>query len=717
MVKTNLTEEEKKLIIEALNSNVEPPPELMTKLFPRLAEKFDVAKLDRAKVVTLEYAGKRSEAAILNQVSPTDVGSPLQLERYFKGGSLTGQTQLDMFEQAKDDSDDNWQNLIVQGDNLQFLKTCYRNADPLIKDRVKGKVKLVYIDPPFATKSDFAAKDGEDSYTDKVARAEFVESLRERLIFMRELLSENGCLYVHLDQRMSHYLKVVIDEIFGGDGYLNEIIWQRTSARSDSHSYNHIHDTVFLYCKSDDLIFNVQYTPYNQSYLDNFYRYVDETTGRRFRVSDLTAAGTRKGSSGLPWRGIDPNARNNHWKYTIDKLDDLDEEGRIYWPKKEGGVPGYKRYLDEMQGVQLQSIWTDINPIAFQAAENSDYPTQKPEALLERIIRASSNPGDLVMDVFAGSGTTAAVAEKLGRRWIVCDFGKHAIYTMQKRMLKIGESKALSKDIKKNQKYGKTPKPFCVVSTGAYDFSRIMKLRENRDAYVDFVLGLFQIGRDEKDLSGKYSLTNIFGEKDGDPVEVYPVWNDEYLKNIRIDEGYLKGIIVQSGGKLKGNYYIITPETCTLTGDTAMKNNAGDDVHFKLLKFPYKILEDVSRNFQIQEQPSSQENVNNLINSTGFYFNDSVEIEVERTNEGLEITRCETKIMDRQGESLKGVDGLAMLLVDVDYDGEIFDMDRTVFAGDIGADGMIKVAGLTESVAVIAIDRHGNESKPFVIKE
>lgn len=176
--------------------------------------------------------------------------------------------------------------------------------------------------------------------------------------------------------------------------------------------------------------------------------------------------------------------------------------------------------------------------------EKVDYPTQKPEALLERIIGASSNPGDLVMDVFAGSGTSAAVAEKLGRRWIVCDFGKHAIYTMQKRMLRIGESKALGKEVKKNQKYGKLPKPFCVVSTGAYDFSRIMKLRENRDAYIDFVLGLFQLSRDEKDLSGKYRLTNIFAEKDSDPVEVYPVWNDEYLKNLRIDEGYLKGIIL-----------------------------------------------------------------------------------------------------------------------------------------------------------------------------
>ena len=193
--------------------------------------------------------------------------------------------------------------------------------------------------------------------------------------------------------------------------------------------------------------------------------------------------------------------------------------------------------------------------------------------------------------------------------------------------------------------------------------------------------------------------------------------NPDIAKNIRIEEDYLKGIILQSGGKLKGNYYIITPETCTLIGDTVMKNSAGDEVSFKLLKFPYKILEDVSRNFQIQEQPSSQENVNNLISSTGFYFNDDVEIEVEKTKEGLKITRFETRILDKQGDTLKGLDGLAMLLVDVDYNGEVFDMDMTVFAKDIGENGEVRLAGLTESIAVIAIDKHGNESKPLLIKD
>ena len=655
MVKTDLSDEEKKTIIEALNSNTEPSAELMTKLFPGLAEKFDVAKLDRAKVVTLEYAGKRSEAAILNQASPTDAGSPLQVERCFQGGSLTGETQLDLFEKAKDGTDDNWQNLIVQGDNLQFLKTCHRNADQLIKDRVKGKVKLIYIDPPFATKSDFKGSGDEKSYSDKVASAEFIEGLRERLIYMHDILAEDGTIYVHLDWKMSHYAKIILDEVFGRSNFLNEIIW---------HYYNIAPSSKKFFAKNHDIVL----------------WYTKENKKQTFNLEELR----------IPY-----------------------EKGSAYAKK---GWSKSSKYAPNPKGKLMDDVWR-IPTINNMAKERIGYPSQKPESLLERIILASSNPGDLIMDVFAGSGTTAGVAEKLGRRWIVCDFGKHAIYTMQKRMLRIGESKALGKDVKQNQKYGKQPRPFCVVSAGAYDFSRIMKLRDNKDAYIDFVLGLFQSSRDEKDLSGKYRLANIFGEKDGDPVEVYPVWNDEYLKNIRIDENYLKGIILQSRGKLKGNYYIITPETCTLIGDTTMKNSAGNDVHFKMLKFPYKILEDVSRNFQIQPQPSSQENVNNLINSTGFYFNDDVEIAVERIKQGLKITQFETKILDNQGERLKGLDGLAMLLVDVDYDGKIFDMDRTVFAKDIGEDGVIKVTGLTESIAVVAIDKHGNESKPFIIKD
>ncbi|HOO47112.1 MAG TPA: site-specific DNA-methyltransferase, partial [Deltaproteobacteria bacterium] len=567
---------------------------------------------------------------------------------------------------------------------------------------------------------DFQSKEGVTSYSDKIESAEFIESLRERFIFMREFLTEDGVIYLHLDTKKSHYMKVVMDDVFGDSNFRNEIIWQRTSARSDSKTYNHIHDVIFLYTKSDIWTWNKQYTEYNAEYVDNFYRYRDPD-GRVFRVSDLTAAGTRKGSSGMPWRGIDPAVKGNHWKYKIEKLDQLDSEGRIYWPQKEGGIPGYKRYLDEMPGTALQSIWTDISPVAFQSIERADYPTQKPEALLERITLASSNPGDLVMDIFGGSGTTAAVAEKLGRRWITCDFGKHAIYTMQRRLLRIGKSKALLEEkdeagkviVKKGDPYKKAVKPFCVVSAGAYDFSHVMDLRRHKDKYIDFVLALFGLIRDDE-KARKFKLANIYAVLDNHPVEVYPIWDDEFLRQVRVDEAYFRGILTQAGSRLKGEYFIITPESCTNVGDTTLKNQEGKDVRFLIKPFPYKVLEDVSRNFVLCEQPGSQANVNNLVTSTAFYFNDDIRIAAVRMDKGLRLTGFETKILDKQGNKFEGLSGLAMLLIDLDYEPDKpFDMDRTVFASDIAEDGSVVIDKLTESVGVIAIDRHGNESKPY----
>ena len=198
MSKISLTFEEKAQLIEAINNDCEPDPDLLLKFFPSTAEKVDLQALDRARIPTLEYAGKRSKAAILAEASAGIGAAPLQVVRKF------GNTDTDQ-----------WRNLIVQGDNLQFLKTCYRNIDPQIKDKVKGQVKLIYIDPPFATKSDFGGKDGERSYSDKIATAEFIESLRERLIYLRELLADDGSIYVHLDWKMTHYVKIIIDETFG----------------------------------------------------------------------------------------------------------------------------------------------------------------------------------------------------------------------------------------------------------------------------------------------------------------------------------------------------------------------------------------------------------------------------------------------------------------------------------------------------------------------
>ncbi len=410
-----------------------------------------------------------------------------------------------------------------------------------------------------------------------------------------------------------------------------------------------------------------------------------------------------------------------HWKFSQKKINEMTEKGIIYFAKSRHGlnsgikikqgdcfsptdiVPSY--IFDEKKAID--SNWTDIPGYT----QETGYPTENSELLLERVIKSFSEEEDLILDCFAGSGTTGAVAEKLRRRWIMCDFGKHAIYTMQKRIWQIGESKKLGLDVKKNEKYGIPPKPFAILSAGAYDFSKIIDLRKNREAYINFVLGLFGIVSEDKDYIAKYKLNNIYAEKDNNPVEIFPIWDDDYLQNIKIDEVYLKEIVNAAGSKLKGDYYIITPETCTVVGNTSLKNSNNDDVNFILLKFPYKLLEDFSRQMQIEEQPDSQKNINKLISSSGFYFNEEVKIKISKLNKGLQINDLETNILDSNNHRFKGMDGLSMLLIDKNYDGKVFNLDVAIYQKDISEEGIISISGLSPNSAVIAIDKHGNESQ------
>jgi DNA modification methylase len=695
MSKLQLTDQEIQTIIESINQNTELAPDLLKKLSPSFFEKLsqdvqlDVELLDKYKIPTIEYAGKRSETQILTYAALMGGNSPLEIERCFEGGAQTDQRQLELFEKAQESRPDNgnWKNLIVQGDNLQFLKTCYLNQNPLIKDKVKGKVKLIYIDPPFATRGDFGGSDGESSYSDKVDRAEFLETLRERLIFMREILADDGCIYVHLDQKMSHYVKIIMDEIYGKENFRNEIVWCYKSRPQAKRYFGKKHDVLLFYTVSENYIFNWESVVRPLSKVtEKKYKLVD-AEGRRYRLQGRGLKGSPIRSS----KDVDPK-----WEITNPELVVRD-------------------YLDEKIGVALEDWWVDINIINQSALERLDYPTQKPEDILKRIILASSNLGDLVLDCFAGSGTTAAVAEKLGRRWIMSDFGKHAIYTMQKRMLEIASSKALGEDASGD--YGKPAQPFCVLSVGAYDFSKIMNLRENKQIYIQFVCGLFHLVEIDPALSEKYHLTHIYAEKDGDPVEVYPVWEDAYLKEVRIDADYLQGILDQSGGKLSGDYYIITPETCTTIGDTEMDNAQGQKVSFHILSFPYKVLEEFARSRQLQEQPSSEGDINNLISSVGFYFNEQVEADLVFTADGLRITRFETNALDGAGNRFEGLDGLAMVLIDKDYDGEVFKMESAVYAKQVNKDGSFSIDDLTQRVGVIIIDKHGNETDLIVLEK
>lgn len=242
----------------------------------------------------------------------------------------------------------------------------------------------------------------------------------QRLLHMKSILRPTGSIYLHCDPTASHYIKIMMDGIFGHENFQNEIIWKRTSAHSSAKRYGPVHDTLLFYTLGDKFTWNPIYGEYDQQYVDAFYTHKD-STGRAWRRSDLTGAGIRHGETGLPWRGIDITAKGRHWAYVPSTLEEMDKAGKLHWPQKSGGMPMLKRFLDEQRGVPLQDVWTDIKPIHNVSSERLGYPTQKPIALLDRIIQASSNKGDVVFDPFCGCGTTIYSAVKNERRWIGCD--------------------------------------------------------------------------------------------------------------------------------------------------------------------------------------------------------------------------------------------------------------------------------------------------------
>jgi len=322
---------------------------------------------------------------------------------------------------------------------------CGDCAEVMRRYILDNSIDLIYADPPFFSNKQYEVLWG-DGYELRAFEDRWKGGIQNYIAWMEpklrechRVLKDTGSMYLHCDWHAAHYLKVLMDRIFG-DRLVNDIVWKRTSAHTGEgivQKYGTIHDNILLYAKTEKYAFNRQYVPYDEAYVKKFYRNVDPD-GRRWTSSDLMAAGVRHGESGKPWRGIDPGKKGNHWKFTIARLEELAKEGRIYFPKKAGGVPRYKRYLDEMKGQLIQDIWTDILPIQAHSNERLGYPTQKPEKLLERIITISSNPMDIVLDPFCGCGTTIAVSHRLGRRWLGIDVSPTACKLMVKRMRKIG---------------------------------------------------------------------------------------------------------------------------------------------------------------------------------------------------------------------------------------------------------------------------------------
>ena len=402
-----LTESEKSELIRLLSMGQRLPEQWRHRLFPSSHRAQESGKEYR-----LDYDGKLKREEVLAQTP----AAPWQLVRRFC---------------TKRPHADGWRNLLVWGDNLLALRELLADQQGPDRFGTRGKIKLIYIDPPFATRQDFM-KDKEKAYRDRVIGAQFIEFLRRRIILLREILADDGSIYVHLDTKKGHYVKAVLDEVFGEENFQNEIIWRRSTSHADAQKYGQVHDALFLYTKSDRYIWNTQFRSYRSDYIEKYFRF-RESDERRYWKEDATGAGTGPARR-FGDRVIKPPT-GRHWRWVQETIDKYWAEGRFVLTSS--GKPEFKRYLDEQEGEPVGSIWDDIKRVNMMASERLDFPTQKPEQLVERIIRASSNKGDIVLDCFAGSGTTAAVAEKLSRRWIAMDCGKLAIYTTQKRLFSL----------------------------------------------------------------------------------------------------------------------------------------------------------------------------------------------------------------------------------------------------------------------------------------
>ena len=364
-----------------------------------------------------------------------------------------------------------WTNKLIWGDNKLILSSLKAGA---LRQQIEDAdgLKLIYIDPPFDVGADFSIDieiGGETfhkeanileqiAYRDTWGRGadSFIAMIYERLILMRDLLAEDGSIYVHCDYRVNSFMRLALDEVFGRNGFVNELVWKRRTGYMGTYNrYGAVTDTLLWYAKSDAYLFEQQSVPNDPEYLERF-KFKDER-GRMYRVDNLTSPNPRPNLR-YAYKGVEPP--ENGWAVSLERMQQMDAEGRLDFPKKAGGRIQRRRFVDELEGQPVQSLWDDIPPINPMAMEGLGYPTQKPEALLTRIIKTSTREGDAVADFFCGSGTTAAVAEKLGRKWLATDLGKFGIHTTRKRL--IGVQRQL-------QSEGKPFRAFEVLNLGRYE--------------------------------------------------------------------------------------------------------------------------------------------------------------------------------------------------------------------------------------------------------
>lgn len=553
------------------------------------------------KECELVYGGKESYEQILTKV----IAVPLQEEKKFPASS-----KID---------DEKWTNKLIFGDNLQTLKTLIemKKKGLLINSDGTHGVKLIYIDPPFSTRRDFKASgESQKAYSDKLAGADFLEWLRKRIVLLRELLSDDGSIYVHLDNKKVAYVKVLMDEIFGENNFRSSITWDTSipyvaGNKWLSNNWIYSQATILYYTKSKtDFVFNKEF--------DNI-----------------------------------------------------------------------KQPSGDISKKPIKDVWCDIKNFAgFLGARDykTGYPTQKPEALLKRIINASSNEGDIVLDCFAGSGTTAIVSEKLNRKWIAVDVGKLSIYTIQKRLLSLGQDKI---------------SPFTLYSAGLYDESKLNAFDEEN--WKIFAMQLWGCNI----ASTKIKNFEFDGNRYGSLVKVYSPHELKKI-NAKISIETLQSIGSRVGESAGKNIVIIAPKgQFTFAEDEIEINN----IIFTILRIPYSMLAKYTEEFTAPLQPKNALSVNEAVESVGFDFIQPPTVEFEITDNHLIIKNFKSNSRIKGEESST----ISMVLIDYNYDGQTFDLDEVLFESDFKEQkAKFDSSKIKKQAMLIFVDDSGNEKKVIV---
>lgn len=599
-----------------------------------------IIPFETKKEYELTYDGKEREEDILADT----MAVPLQPVKTFGNGN------------------GGWTNKLIFGDNLQVLKALMDDPEVYDRNTGRGKVRLIYIDPPFATRQEFRGSQDQKAYQDKIVGAQFLEFLRKRLVFLRELLADDGSIYVHLDLKKSHYVKALLDEIFGEQNIQNEITWHYPdNFQGNVNRFPNNHNVILFYHKS------------SSAKAKRVKIELRKAVKRDVRIWDkekqaLTAA--------------------------------RDENGKII----------YKdftyRWADDVWSIGQSAVTKK------KSAEYIEYPTQKPEELLRRVIEASSNPGDIVLDAFAGSGTTGAVAEKLGRRWIMVDCGKLAIHTMQKRLLNLREEIG-------NRGKPLKPKPFTLYNAGLYDYKMVKALPW--DKYRDFVLKLFQC-RNEKHRIAGVELDGYLGQ---DSVMVF---NYKEHKDVILDRGFVDDLHKILGDKVGYKFFIIAPAASVMFFEDYIEK--GKTKYFAL-RIPYSIINELHRKgFTHIKQPIREADVNDTIDAVGFDFIQIPEVEcdyfIDRPKKNqmglnesgkeavIKIRKFKSDILSKKPLKFKNRETLSMVMIDYNYYDDIFNFDDVFYAEDLKKNNWevrFDVDRIDGQIMIIYIDIFGNEKR------